>query len=62
MNEAQIGPDLLADFGLLESAVPRRRSSVRRHPDTAAALMHGFVPNHPFIDGNMRRALVAAHR
>lgn len=65
INEAEIGPDLLADFGLLESAVLRPQQSVfgqDAYPDIhskAAALMHSLVRNHPFIDGNKRTAVVA---
>ena len=65
INEAEIGPDLLADFGLLESAVLRSQQTVfgqDAYPDInskAAALLHSLVRNHPFIDGNKRTAVVA---
>ncbi len=65
INGAEIGPDLLADFGLLESAVLRPQQTVfgqDAYPDIdskAAALMHSLVRNHPFIDGNKRTAVIA---
>jgi death-on-curing protein len=63
--EAEVGPELLADFGLLESAVLRPQTSVfgaDAYPDIhtkAGALMHSLVRNHPFIDGNKRTAVLA---
>lgn len=66
INEAEVGPDLLADFGLLESAALRPQQSVfgaDAYPDLhskAAALMHSIIRNHPFVDGNKRTALLAA--
>lgn len=65
INEAERGPDFLADFGLLESAVLRPQQSVAGHdayPDIhskAAALLHSLIRNHPFIDGNKRTAVLA---
>lgn len=65
INEAEVGPDLLADFGLLESAVLRPQQTVfgqDAYPDVdtkAAALLHSLIRNHPFIDGNKRTAVVS---
>jgi death-on-curing protein len=65
MNEAEVGPDALVDFGLLESAVLRPQQSVGGHdayPDLhtkAAAFFHSLVRNHPFVDGNKRTAVLA---
>lgn len=64
-NEVEVGHDLLADFGLLESAVLRCQTTVfgvDAYPDIhtkAAALMHSLVRNHPFVDGNKRTAVLA---
>ncbi len=66
INEAEAGPELLADFGLLESAALRPQQSVfgaDAYPDIhtkAAALMHSLIRNHPFVDGNKRTAVLAA--
>lgn len=53
----------LRDGGLLESALDRPRNlAAYGAPDLAAlaaALGHGIVRNHPFIDGNKRVAFVA---
>ena len=52
------------DQGLLESALARpQQLAVYGDPppdlaDLAAALAHGIVRNHPFLDGNKRVALV----
>lgn len=65
INEAEVGPNLLLDFGLLESAVLRPQQTVfgqDAYPDIhlkAAALMHSLVRNHPFADGNKRAAVLA---
>lgn len=65
INKQEAGPDLLRDFGLLESAALRPQTSVGGQdafPDIhskAAALLHGIVANHPFIDGNKRTGLLA---
>lgn len=65
INEVLVGPDLLRDFGLLESAVLRPQQTVfgeDAYPDLhlkAAALFHSLARNHPFLDGNKRTALVA---
>ncbi|WP_049621505.1 type II toxin-antitoxin system death-on-curing family toxin [Frateuria defendens] len=53
------------DEGLLESALARpQQMDAYADPepdlaDLAAALAHGLVRNHPFIDGNKRTAAVA---
>lgn len=65
INETEIGPDLLADFGLLESAALRPQQTVfgsDAYPslhEKAAALMHSLIRNHPFVDGNKRTAVLA---
>lgn len=65
INEAEVGPDLLADFGLLESAVLRPQQSAGgrdAYPDIhskAGALLHSLVSNHSFVDGNKRTAVLA---
>jgi hypothetical protein len=58
INEAEVGPNLLADFGLLESAVLRPQQTAfgaDAYQDVhskAAALLHSLVNNHPFVDGD----------
>ena len=57
------GPPGVRDAGLLESALarPRQRASYGE-PDVAelaASLGFGIARNHPFVDGNKRRAFVA---
>lgn len=65
INESEIGPDLLADFGLLEAAVLRPQQTVFRsdaYPDIhtkAAAMLHSLIRHHPFIDGNKRTAVLS---
>lgn len=65
-NERLAGPDLLADFGLLESAVMRPQTTAfgaDAYPsihEKAAALLHSLARNHPFIDGNKRTAWASA--
>ena len=65
INEVEVGRNLLADFGLLESAVLRPQTSVGgldAYPDVhakAAALFHSLVRNHCFIDGNKRTGVLA---
>ncbi|GAA3733009.1 type II toxin-antitoxin system death-on-curing family toxin [Salinactinospora qingdaonensis] len=52
----------IRDYGLLESAAHRPRSSffgVEHYPglfEKAAALMHSLARNHVFVDGNKRAA------
>ena len=64
-NQAEVGGDALADFGLLESAVLRPQTTIGgldAYPsihEKAAALMHSLIRNHPFVDGNKRTAVVA---
>jgi death-on-curing protein len=66
-NAAEVGENLLADFGLLDSAIQRPQTTVGGHdayPDIhtkAAALFHSITRNHPFIDGNKRTAVIAAY-
>ena len=56
----------IRDLPLMESAVSRPRATFDRddlYPDLftkAAALMHGIIKNHPFLDGNKRTAITAA--
>ena len=65
INESEVGPNLLRDFGLLESAVMRPQQSIfgeDAYPDVvskAAALFHSLCRNHPFLDGNKRTAVIA---
>jgi death on curing protein len=60
-----VGPNLLADFGLLESAVLRPQQTAfgaDAYQDVhgkAAALLHSLVNNHPFIDGDKRTGVLA---
>jgi death-on-curing protein len=64
-NERFVGPGMLRDFGLLESAVLRPQSttfSEDAYPtlhEKAAALLHSLARNHPFVDGNKRTAWAA---
>lgn len=64
-NEAEVGPELLADFGLLESGVLRPQATfggVDLYPDfasKAAVLVFSLIRNHPFIDGNKRTGVGA---
>lgn len=53
------------DQGLLESALDRPRNLFVHEPaatifEMAAALCHGVVKNHPFLDGNKRTGLLCA--
>jgi death-on-curing protein len=56
----------IRDLPLLESAVSRPGATFDSddlYPDLftkAAALMHGIIKNHPFLDGNKRTAITAA--
>ena len=65
INEAEIGQDLLADFGLLEGAVLRPQQTAfgsDAYPDIhtkAAAMLQSLIRNHPFIDGNKRTAVLS---
>jgi death on curing protein len=65
LNEHFVGPDMLRDFGLLESAVMRPQASAfgeDAHPtihEKSATLLYGLARNHPFIDGNKRTAWAA---
>lgn len=59
-------PPAVRDWGLLESAVGRPRSTVfgeDPYPtlmEKAAALMHSLAANHALVDGNKRTAWAAA--
>jgi death-on-curing protein len=59
-------PVTVRDFGLLDAAVARPRSSVfgiDAYPDVwtkAAALFHSVARNHALVDGNKRAAWAAA--
>ena len=65
LNEEFVGPDMLRDFGLLESAVMRPQTSAfgdDAYPtihEKSAALLHSLARNHPFVDGNKRTAWAA---
>lgn len=56
---------LVRDYGLLESAAARPRTTVfgeEAYPDVwtkAAALGHSIIRNHPLVDGNKRLGWVA---
>lgn len=65
VHRAILGNSTVRDLGLLESAVHRPQSSALgqdAYPhlhEKAAALFHGLIRNHPFIDGNKRTAVVS---
>jgi death-on-curing protein len=65
INATEVGPNLLGDRGLLESAVVRPQQSAGgedAYPgihSKAAALLHSLAKNHPFIDGNKRTAVLS---
>lgn len=65
LNEEFVGPDMLRDFGLLDSAVARPQSSAfgeDAYPtlhEKAATLLYGLARNHPFVDANKRTAWAA---
>ena len=58
----------IRDLGLLEAAIARPQVTFGGedlYPDIfikAAAIMHGIVMNHPFLDGNKRAGTVSAAR
>lgn len=62
INEGFVGPDMLRDFGLLDSAVARPQASAfgeDAYPtlhEKAATLLYGLARNHPFVDANKRTA------
>ena len=66
ISEAEVGEDVLVDYGLLDAAVQRPQQSAfgrDAYEDIhakAAALLHSIARNHPFIDGNKRVAAAAA--
>ena len=59
-------PVAVRDWGLLESALARPRTSVFGEDayvtvwDKAAALLHSLVRNHALVDGNKRLGITAA--
>ncbi|MGH3933056.1 MAG: type II toxin-antitoxin system death-on-curing family toxin [Pseudonocardiaceae bacterium] len=59
------GEVAVRDYGLLESALARPRTTVfgtdaySTIEDKAAALLHSVARNHPLVDGNKRLALAA---
>lgn len=59
-------PVEVRDWGLLESALARPRTSVFGEDayvtvwDKAAALLHSLVRNHALVDGNKRLGITAA--
>ncbi|MDY6999017.1 MAG: type II toxin-antitoxin system death-on-curing family toxin [Actinomycetota bacterium] len=65
VNASFVGPDMMRDFGLLDSAVARPQASAFGDDafpsihEKAAALLHGLARNHPFVDGNKRTAWAA---
>ena len=65
ISEAEVGDDVLADFGLLDAAVQRPQQSAFGRDaygdihHKVAALLHSIVRNHPFVDGNKRVAAAA---
>ncbi len=58
-------PMVVRDWGLLESALARPRTSVFGEDayvtvwDKAAALLHSLVRNHALVDGNKRLGITA---
>ena len=64
-DDAIDGRVLVADHGLLQSALARPQASVfgqDAYPDLhlkAAALLHSLVSNHALVDGNKRLAWLA---
>ncbi|MFA5786259.1 MAG: type II toxin-antitoxin system death-on-curing family toxin [Actinomycetota bacterium] len=65
ISETEVGKNLLAHRGLLESALARPQQTVfgeDAYPsihEKAAALMESLIRNHPFLDGNKRTAVIA---
>lgn len=59
------GAEGVRDLGLLESALARPRNLWEYEkadiPQMAAALIHGIVSSHPFVDGNKRAGLAAGY-
>ena len=52
----------IRDLGLLESALFRPRTGYYEDiAEMAAALFESLLMNHPFVDGNKRTAMMAAH-
>ena len=65
LHEDLLGPDRLGDFGRLEAAVLRPQQSAfgsDAFPDIhtkSAALLHGLIRGHAFLDGNKRIGAIA---
>ncbi|RNL80897.1 type II toxin-antitoxin system death-on-curing family toxin [Nocardioides marmorisolisilvae] len=61
--ERAVGPIVIKDVGLLESALARPRATAfgedayRTFAEKAAALTHSLAKNHALLDGNKRLAL-----
>lgn len=61
-NAHFVGPNAVRDLGAVDGAVHRPQSSAFGQDtfptihEKAAALLHGLVRNHPFLDGNKRTA------
>jgi len=66
-SDAVGGEIVVRDFGLLESALARPRTTVfgtDAYPDLptkAAALLHSLARNHALVDGNKRLAWLATY-
>lgn len=64
-GDYEIGEEVFADLGLLDSAVMRPQQSAfgeDAYADIhmkAGALLHSLARNHAFVDGNKRTALLA---
>jgi len=54
------------DIGALQASISRPQATFDRQPlfpdifSKAAALLHGIILNHPFVDGNKRTGLTVA--
>lgn len=65
INTAEIGDDLLIDYGKVDAAAQRPQTTVGgedAYPtlhEKAAALFHSLIKNHAFLDGNKRTAVLA---
>ena len=66
-RDAVGGEPVVRDYGLLESALARPRTTVfgaDAYPDVptkAAALLHSLARNHALVDGNKRLAWLATY-
>src|SRR5207244_4205608 len=67
INAREVGPGLLRDRALLESAVGQPQQTfdgVDLYPtihEKAGALMFSLIQDHPFLDGNKRTGVVSAY-